>query len=140
MTTTASTSLDERTTVRAKMRSKRSRRLELLRGTLQVVGRTSPRLAAVVAERLFRTPPSYRPARGEDDSVFFADPFQVRFGERTLQAWSFGEGPAVLLVHGWGGRGTQLRSFVDPIVRSGRRAILFDAPGHGGSGGGMASL
>lgn len=48
-------------------------------------------------------------------------------------AVSWGAGPPVLLVHGWQGRGTQLGSFVEPIVRTGHRVIAVDAPGHGDS-------
>ena len=48
-------------------------------------------------------------------------------------AVSWGVGPSVLLVHGWQGRGTQLGHFVAPLVRTGRRVIAVDAPGHGDS-------
>ncbi len=52
-----------------------------------------------------------------------------------LVGWSYGEGPTVPLVHGWQGRGAQLGAFVDPIVRSGRQALLLDGPAHGDSPG-----
>jgi len=39
----------------------------------------------------------------------------------------------VLLVHGWGGRGAQLASFVEPLVARGFSVLTFDAPGHGAS-------
>ena len=38
-------------------------------------------------------------------------------------------------MHGWGGFGAQLASFVEPLRAAGFRAITFDAPGHGASGG-----
>lgn len=52
-----------------------------------------------------------------------------------LVGWTYGHGPTVLLVHGWQGRGAQLGGFVDPLVRSGRRAVLLDGPAHGDSPG-----
>jgi pimeloyl-ACP methyl ester carboxylesterase len=39
----------------------------------------------------------------------------------------------VLLVHGWGGRGSQLGAFVAPLVAQGFSAVAFDGPGHGAS-------
>jgi pimeloyl-ACP methyl ester carboxylesterase len=57
-----------------------------------------------------------------------------------IPAWSFGEGPAVVLVHGWNGRGAQLGAFVDPLVCSGHHVVMFDAPGHGDARGRTASL
>lgn len=41
------------------------------------------------------------------------------------------DGPAVILVHGWEGRGSQLSRFVGPLVERGLRVVTFDAPGHG---------
>jgi pimeloyl-ACP methyl ester carboxylesterase len=57
-----------------------------------------------------------------------------------MAVWTWGEGPSVYLVHGWGGRGGQLASFVAPLVQSGFKAVTFDAPGHGASPGARSSL
>jgi pimeloyl-ACP methyl ester carboxylesterase len=57
-----------------------------------------------------------------------------------VAAWAWGEGPAVVLVHGWEGRASQLGAFVDPLVRSGFSVVAFDAPAHGESPGTRASL
>jgi predicted alpha/beta hydrolase family esterase len=50
-------------------------------------------------------------------------------------AWRWGVGPAVLLVHGWEGRGSQLGAFVEPLVAAGLSVVTFDAPAHGDSPG-----
>ena len=47
-------------------------------------------------------------------------------------------GPVVYLVHGWGGRGSQLASFVEPLLAGGFRVVMFDAPAHGDSDHGPA--
>ena len=36
-------------------------------------------------------------------------------------------------MHGWGGLGSQLAAFVEPLVAAGHRVVLFDAPSHGAS-------
>lgn len=59
----------------------------------------------------------------------------------TLVAgFEWGMGPAVLLVHGWGGRAAQLASFVAPLVEAGFRVLAFDAPAHGDSPGERTSF
>lgn len=129
------------TTVRAGASRKRSATpLRWLRRGFSWLGPRAPHLTAALAEQVFRTPPPYRADPSEDDALFFADPFRVPFGHRELAAWSFGEGKTVLLVHGWGGRATQLRAFIAPLVESGHRVVLFDGPGHGRSGRGRSSL
>jgi pimeloyl-ACP methyl ester carboxylesterase len=64
----------------------------------------------------------------------------VRAGGQRLQAWRFGgSGPAVLLVHGWGGRGGQLGAFVGPLCAAGFSVVTFDGPAHGRSTGRTSS-
>ena len=43
-------------------------------------------------------------------------------------------------MHGWSGRGTQLGSFVKPLVDAGFRVVSFDGPAHGDSTGKQTNL
>jgi pimeloyl-ACP methyl ester carboxylesterase len=63
-----------------------------------------------------------------------------RGATRKLAAWRWGEGPTVLLVHGWEGRGSQMAAFVEPLVERGFSVVAFDVPGHGDAPPGLASL
>jgi pimeloyl-ACP methyl ester carboxylesterase len=54
---------------------------------------------------------------------------------RRIHGRYWGDGPGVLMVHGWDGRGSQFHRLVAPIVAAGYRAIAFDAPAHGESAG-----
>ncbi len=54
---------------------------------------------------------------------------------RPLAVHAWGTGPAVLLIHGWNGRGAQLGAFAAPLVNAGFRAVAFDTPAHGRSPG-----
>jgi pimeloyl-ACP methyl ester carboxylesterase len=56
-------------------------------------------------------------------------------GESELAVTSWGEGPAVLLVHGWNSRGTHWGAHIDALNEAGFRAVAVDAPGHGESPG-----
>ncbi|WP_406698805.1 alpha/beta hydrolase [Singulisphaera sp. Ch08] len=52
-----------------------------------------------------------------------------------LAASSWGEGPTVLLAHGWNSRRTHWGAFINALVDAGLRAVAVDAPAHGDSPG-----
>lgn len=104
----------------------------------QAVSRVAPGLAARALERLFFTPPRPRPSRGEA-VLRRGERFDVRVDGRRVTAWRLGQGPAVVLLHGWGGRAAQLSAFVAPLLARGFSAVALDAPGHGASQRGRSS-
>ena len=59
-------------------------------------------------------------------------------GELAVTTW--GEGPAVLLMHGWGGARAQMTGFVPPLLEAGYRVVAFDQPAHGESDGQMTNI
>jgi pimeloyl-ACP methyl ester carboxylesterase len=59
-------------------------------------------------------------------------------GELAVSTW--GEGPAVLLMHGWGGARAQMTGFVEPLLASGYRVVAYDQPAHGESDGKTTNL
>jgi pimeloyl-ACP methyl ester carboxylesterase len=65
---------------------------------------------------------------------------RVPYGSRWLSVWSFGSGPTVLLAHGWSGHAAQFDAWIEPLVAAGYRAVLFDAPAHGRSGGRQTNI
>ncbi|GAA5232582.1 lysophospholipase [Verticiella sediminum] len=56
-----------------------------------------------------------------------------------MLCWSYGAGPTVALVHGWSSRGGHLARFIAPLLDTGHRVLVFDAPAHGASGGETSS-
>lgn len=120
----------------------RSMRMLSTRARLQVGAIVAPERAVSEAVRLFLTPPR-RPARPRDrDFLAGGTGFVVPFGLARLSAWRFGDErrPAVILSHGWGGRGAQFHAFVPALVEAGFQAVVFDHAGHGFSEGGQSSL
>lgn len=107
-------------------------RLRLLRPALATLSAVAPSLAASVAERMFLTAPRYPQPEHEAAALVPARVTTIDAGA-PITAWTWGHGPAILLVHGWGGRGAQLASFVPPLVAAGYSVVTFDAPGHGRS-------
>jgi pimeloyl-ACP methyl ester carboxylesterase len=114
--------------------------LPSLRVVFRGAGFLAPSLAARLAGVLFRFPPRHRTSELERQ-VLQQGRFQgLDTKSGRLATWRWGDGPTVLLVHGWGSRGARLRSFVEPIVAAGCAAVAFDAPGHGDSPGRFSSL
>jgi len=104
-----------------------------LRYGLTALDRMSPAAAAQCAETLLRTPPSSRPTPREKRLLATGAGDFCRTPVGRLALWHWGEGPPVLLVHGWGGHAGRLVEFAAPIAARGFSVIAFDAPGHGAS-------
>jgi pimeloyl-ACP methyl ester carboxylesterase len=64
-----------------------------------------------------------------------ADRITVPFKRKRLAGFAIGEGPTVLLVHGWGERAATLGALVKPLVARGYRVVGVDLPAHGDSPG-----
>lgn len=111
-----------------------------LRRVLGFLSNLSPRMGAVPAEILFLSPPAQKRTRREASVLARGRSFRVRYRGGRLAAWTWGEGPCVLLVHGWGGHAGRLFRFVDPLVSAGRSVVAFDAPAHGESSGRRSTL
>ncbi|HSF38925.1 MAG TPA: alpha/beta fold hydrolase, partial [Thermoanaerobaculia bacterium] len=105
--------------------------LRLTQTGLNALGRTVPPLAGRWALDLFCTPMRHAEPAREKELLRTAEAFTVPFQSVHLAAHAWGEGPAVLLVHGWSGRGAQLGAFVQPLVDAGHRVVAFDLPAHG---------
>ena len=96
-----------------------------------VLERVAPAAGARWAERLWFTVPCARGRR--DRQAAPGRPFQLRVHGGRVAGETWGAGPPVYLVHGWGGWRWQLDGFVAPLVEAGFRVVAFDAPSHGAS-------
>src|SRR6188768_4558726 len=81
--------------------------LALTRTQLAVSSALAPALALEKATRLFLTPPRFSHTAREQELLSAGRYYEVASEYGTLAAWSFGheQRPAILLSHGWGGRG-----------------------------------
>jgi pimeloyl-ACP methyl ester carboxylesterase len=96
----------------------------------------APAAAERLLWRLFSTPRRPRPARDPRADGLEAQPLHVASpARRRLAAWTWGTGPAVLLVHGWSGHAGQMVAFIRPLVEAGFKVAAFDQPAHGQSAG-----
>jgi pimeloyl-ACP methyl ester carboxylesterase len=105
----------------------------------------SPALAARIALDRFM-----KPSRRELDAVdapllATARLRRLELDGQPLQLYEWGPDAtvaprSVLLLHGWGSHGPRWSAFVQGILDRGWRAVAFDAPAHGRSGGSRSSL
>ena len=114
--------------------------LDVGRTALRVLQAASPQAAGALADRMFCTPPRWRPTPAHHAFLATGEPFPVHSEEGRLAAWRWGSGPTVALVHGWGSCGMRFRTLVRALVDRGFTAVVFDAPGHGASDGRTSSM
>lgn len=94
----------------------------------------APALARRLLWKLWFTPQRTTPnQRARELMASVEHRFEVYSGDEGVVVSSWGQGPKVLLAHGWSTYGAQLGSLVTPLVKSGHQVLLFDAPGHAGN-------
>jgi pimeloyl-ACP methyl ester carboxylesterase len=125
--------------------------------TFGALERLAPDLGARLALRMWLTPPhARRPAqqptlppgdrfvvpltgdavgdRHGTDRPARAGVGRAGVGRASVVAETWGTGPVVYLLHGWGGNRSHLAALVAPLVDAGMQVVALDAPGHGQSG------
>jgi hypothetical protein len=95
----------------------------------------APSIAQRFFVRIFFTPLNYRVPEKEMAVESKADKFSVSVRGKKIQCYSWGSGPVVMVMHGWAGRATQFRKFVEVLTLKGYRVVGCDGPAHGKSEG-----
>ena len=115
-------------------------RIRALRAGFRVAGAVAPGLAARWAEAIFCTPPRQEERPAEETFLATGRPLSIPYGTAALRGWEWGEGPLVVLAHGWGSRAGRWSALVPELLGAGLRVVAYDAPAHGQSPGRLASL
>ncbi len=115
-------------------------RLRVLRAALRSLALLSPRLAGRWMYRLWLTTHRFTEPEREARWRREGTAFTVAGQNGPLSLYHWGEGPCVLLLHGWNGRGTQMGAFATSLVKAGFSAVALDAPGHGRSPGNSTTI
>jgi len=114
--------------------------LSLVRGLLWVT-RPLPWLGARLALRLYLTPNlGFRKHRPFPLLSRISSEWPLTVGGKKIMAYRWGDGPAVLLVHGWESGMSHFSALIPALLSRGFSAVAFDAPGHGKSPGRQTHL
>lgn len=111
--------------------------LSWIRGVNGTLGWVAPQWVANRMRQLFMTPRELPPRDWELPLLARAERLTLRFG---LSALRWGQGPTVMLMHGWEGRPTQFASLIDALVTAGYTAVALEGPAHGRSPGDEANV
>ena len=90
--------------------------------------------------RAFFSPSKYEVKSTDREIIEWGNNYRTPFDGGELSVTTWGEGPAVLLMHGWGGARAQMTGFVDPLSFAGYRVVAHDQPAHGESDGKTTNL
>ncbi|MCR5863096.1 alpha/beta hydrolase [Flavobacterium sp. J372] len=102
--------------------------------TAKILEVTSRKMAAKFAMKIFTTPMKFKlPAREEEmDLKSRQEIVKIPAINKGVNVYHYGESDKkILLVHGWSGRGTQLHSIANKLLKCGYSTVSFDAPAHG---------
>ena len=109
--------------------------LRIVQKIYPLLERTLPCVAHRFFVTIFFSPLNYAVPEKEKDTEKKAEKFIIRSNGKKIQCYSWGQGPVVLVVHGWAGRATQFRKIIAALVRENYRVVGFDGPAHGRSQG-----
>src|SRR5262245_15435923 len=131
MTSPRSTSRKS-TTVRLSEQLARAAASPRPRGAARWLVQRCPRLGAVLLAELFVAPRSrVAPLR----ALTGVSLRELRVGRRRVRVHLIGEGPLIVLVHGWQGGASPLVTLAESLRAAGFRVALFDMPAHGEAAG-----
>ncbi|HYO52101.1 alpha/beta fold hydrolase [Archangium sp.] len=114
--------------------------IDMVRMGLSVLAAVVPSVAGRVATDMFsRSRHTEKPVTA--GAPLGAQILPLRNGASVVkQAYVWGKGPTILLVHGWGADSSSMYSMARPLSQQGFRVIAFDAPAHGASPGNMTTM
>jgi pimeloyl-ACP methyl ester carboxylesterase len=114
---------------------------DLLPDIMRVLSTVLPGPSSHIAEKLFfRTPSRVALTDGEKKFLETGHAGRIVVNGKTIKLWSWGNGPTVMVVHGWGSRAGRLQAVIHKLVEEGFSVVTFDAPAHGDSDGTTTSI
>ena len=104
-----------------------------------IVEATMPRTARNWAYKQFFTPLKIKFRKEEVAFLKTSKSSFFDFNTHKIALYEWGEGPTVIMQHGWSGKGVQFIKMIEALSSNGFHVVAFDAPSHGNSTGEMTS-
>ena len=107
---------------------------------VQIRRESLPNTASRAAVWLFTKPYRSPILPKEEGLLARARCYDLAHKNGKLAVMEWGEGPAILCVHGWSSRGLRFSPLIEVLADAGYRLVTFDAPAHGRSSGSHIDL
>lgn len=78
----------------------------------------------------FCTPPELPITDTDARALASSKPFSIDFEGGEIQCYAWGDGPNVVLPHGWGSRASHMALVARHLASRGFRSVSYDAPAH----------
>lgn len=114
--------------------------LRVIRTTFGILDKVLPPVANRWGFKLFITPFRYPLPERERIVKSKSKQFTFEYDGLKLRGYEWGEGPTIVFMHGWAGRGLQVSEMVEPLVNKGFQVVTFDAQAHGASEGKQTNM
>jgi pimeloyl-ACP methyl ester carboxylesterase len=111
-----------------------------VRKYIKFLEKVSKKRAAKFVTKLFLTPQRKVLRADQLDYYNSGHTEFIRFNDKDVFVFSKGEGPRVMLTHGWGSNSYLFRYIIDALVDTGYSVVTIDYPAHGQSSGSHTTL
>lgn len=114
--------------------------IKVVRTYIKVLYKISKKRAAKLVTKLFLTP--QRVTLRSDQLEYYDSGKQefIQFLDKDVFVFTKGEGPRIMLAHGWGSNSYIFRYLIDQLAEAGYSVVAFDYPAHGQSSGKQTTL
>lgn len=112
----------------------------LLRFSLPFLEVIFPYIARRLVMQAFFKPTRFPLPEREKELLSEAVQFSLKTSAGLIRIYRWGEGPAVLFMHGWSSRAGQFHFQIRRMLEAGYSCVAFDAPAHGASEGRITDL
>jgi len=102
---------------------------------LALAGRLAPGFTGQLIKSSFFAPAKPAPRSHAKQYLASGRRFYIQVHGKKICCREWGQGPGILFVHGWNGRGVQFCHFFETLLDSGYRVVTYDGPAHGESQG-----
>jgi len=114
--------------------------LRMMRLAFSTLGPIFPKLMGNWAYRLWFTTVRFKTPPHEIEAGNSAKRSVLEVNGTPVSILTWGQGPLILFIHGWSGRGTQVAPFLDGLISDGYSVISFDGPAHGETPGNKTNI
>lgn len=114
--------------------------IRAMRSYIKFLNKISKKRATKLVTKLFLTP--QRTVLRKDQLEYYKSGHSefIKFNDKEVFVFTKGEGPRVMLAHGWGSNSYIFRFIMDSLVESGYSVVTLDYPAHGQSSGKQTTL